>query len=153
MCLQVCHNGSAALSKNVTEGPYYVAEPPFRKNITEGQLGVPLELRVTVVDQRCTPVGAFFDVWHNNATGVYSAFEGQCLRTLQTLELYLDVWHCNGTGVYSAFEGQCLAVLRPIRVFLDVWHNNATGVYSAFEGQPSQPTAVGQLTAVVYDSC
>ena len=65
-----------------TEGPYFVDEKLKRSDIrsdsTSGAIkaGVPLQLklRVTQVSDRiCTPIsGAIVDIWHCDATGVYS---------------------------------------------------------------------------------
>jgi protocatechuate 3,4-dioxygenase beta subunit len=56
------------------EGPFYVDIEKVRENTVEGQEGVPLDLRVRVIDhQRCVPVaGAACDIWLCNASGVYS---------------------------------------------------------------------------------
>jgi protocatechuate 3,4-dioxygenase beta subunit len=56
------------------EGPFYVDLGKVRANIVEGQDGVPLDLRVRVVDhERCVPVAnAAVDIWQCNAYGVYS---------------------------------------------------------------------------------
>jgi protocatechuate 3,4-dioxygenase beta subunit len=62
------------LQPEVTEGPFYVALDRIRRDITDGTPGVPLSLRIRVIDvQRCAPIkGAAVDVWHCNATGRYS---------------------------------------------------------------------------------
>jgi protocatechuate 3,4-dioxygenase beta subunit len=58
------------------EGPYYVDDETLRRNITEGKPGVPLELAIMLVDARsCRPLrNAALDIWHCDATGVYSGF-------------------------------------------------------------------------------
>jgi protocatechuate 3,4-dioxygenase beta subunit len=67
---------SCVLSPEMTEGPYYIAGERLRRNITEGKPGVPLWLRLGVVDvSTCKPIkGAAVDVWHADAAGVYSGF-------------------------------------------------------------------------------
>jgi protocatechuate 3,4-dioxygenase beta subunit len=64
------------LNAEQTEGPYYVAEGLLRKDITEGKSGLPMRLRLTVVDlATCKPVpNAALDVWHCDALGVYSGY-------------------------------------------------------------------------------
>jgi protocatechuate 3,4-dioxygenase beta subunit len=65
------------LMSSVTEGPYYLDGALVRKNITEGKSGVPLTLRLTVVDATdgCTPVpGAAVEIWHCDAWGYYSGY-------------------------------------------------------------------------------
>lgn len=67
---------SCVLTPEMTEGPYYIPGEKLRRNITEGKPGVPLALRLAVVDvSTCRPMrGAAVDVWHADATGVYSGF-------------------------------------------------------------------------------
>ena len=72
------------LTPEQTEGPYYIANEKLRRNITEGRPGTPLALRATVVDaSTCKPIaGAVVDIWHCDATGVYSGFgQGSGNRT------------------------------------------------------------------------
>jgi protocatechuate 3,4-dioxygenase beta subunit len=67
---------SCMLTPEQTEGPYYIAGEKLRRDITEGKAGVPLLLRLKVVDAAtCRPIkGAAVDVWHADALGVYSGF-------------------------------------------------------------------------------
>jgi protocatechuate 3,4-dioxygenase beta subunit len=72
------------LAPEQTEGPFYIAREKIRRNITDGRRGVPLTLRVTVVDaSTCKPIrGAAVDIWHCDAGGVYSGFgQGASSRT------------------------------------------------------------------------
>ncbi|MFJ9021706.1 intradiol ring-cleavage dioxygenase [Streptomyces sp. NPDC102259] len=65
------------LMTSVTEGPYYLDGALVRKDITEGKNGVPLTLRLSVVDATdgCTPVsGAAVEIWHCDAWGYYSGY-------------------------------------------------------------------------------
>lgn len=69
--------GCMTLTSSVTEGPYYLDGALVRKDITEGKSGVPLTLRLTVVDATdgCTPVkGAAVEIWHCDAWGYYSGY-------------------------------------------------------------------------------
>ncbi|WP_217234937.1 intradiol ring-cleavage dioxygenase [Streptomyces sp. AC555_RSS877] len=71
--------GSACMTlmSSVTEGPYYLDGALVRKDITDGKSGVPLTLRLTVVDATdgCTPVpGAAVEIWHCDAWGYYSGY-------------------------------------------------------------------------------
>jgi protocatechuate 3,4-dioxygenase beta subunit len=65
---------SCVLAPEQTEGPYYLDDHRVRRNITEGKPGVPLALRLTVVNvSSCKPIkGAAVDIWHCDAGGVYS---------------------------------------------------------------------------------
>jgi protocatechuate 3,4-dioxygenase beta subunit len=66
---------SCVLAPEMTEGPYYVEGDKVRRNITEGRPGVPLVLRLGVVDaSSCKPIrNAAVDVWQCDAGGTYSA--------------------------------------------------------------------------------
>jgi protocatechuate 3,4-dioxygenase beta subunit len=67
---------SCVLAPEQTEGPYYIDGEKLRRDITEGRPGVPLVLRLRVVDaSSCRPIkGAAVDIWHADALGVYSGF-------------------------------------------------------------------------------
>jgi protocatechuate 3,4-dioxygenase beta subunit len=70
---------TCVLAPEQTEGPYYVDDHKIRRNITEGRPGVPLALRLTVLDvSACKPIkGAAVDIWHCDAGGVYSGTDVQ----------------------------------------------------------------------------
>lgn len=66
------------LTAQTTEGPFYFDAGKYRQDITEGQRGVPLDVRFTVVDAHGRPLaGKRVDLWHCNAAGVYSGYAGQ----------------------------------------------------------------------------
>lgn len=67
------------LTPEQTEGPYYVAREKVRANITERRAGTPLRLRFTVMDAAtCKPIsGAAVDIWHCDASGIYSGFQAE----------------------------------------------------------------------------
>ncbi|KAF2846335.1 aromatic compound dioxygenase [Plenodomus tracheiphilus IPT5] len=67
-------NNSCILTPEVTQGPYYVSGELVRSDITESGQGVPLTLDIQIIDvNTCEPVPqAFLEIWHCNATGVYS---------------------------------------------------------------------------------
>lgn len=60
-------------------GPYYVDGELLRSNISENKPGVPLSLRIALLDSRtCKPLtGAAVDIWHCDALGVYSGYTKQ----------------------------------------------------------------------------
>ncbi|ETI39566.1 hypothetical protein F443_14848 [Phytophthora nicotianae P1569] len=69
--------GSAApciAEPEVTEGPYYVRGEYIRTDMREQQPGVTMYVDVQVIDiNSCDPVkDMYIDLWHTNATGVYS---------------------------------------------------------------------------------
>jgi protocatechuate 3,4-dioxygenase beta subunit len=74
---------TCVLTPEQTEGPYYIPGERVRRNITEGKRGVPLTLKVSVVDaSTCKPIsGAAVDIWHCDAAGAYSGVGGQRNRT------------------------------------------------------------------------
>jgi protocatechuate 3,4-dioxygenase beta subunit len=75
---------SCVLTPEQTEGPYYIAKEKLRRTITDGRPGTPLTLRLAVVDAKtCRPIkGATVDVWHCDASGIYSGFgAGRASRT------------------------------------------------------------------------
>jgi protocatechuate 3,4-dioxygenase beta subunit len=90
---------SCILSPEMTEGPYYLRGEAVRRNITEGKPGTALTLHLTVVNaSTCKPIkGAAVDVWHADATGVYSGVVGQTgtyLRGIQKSD-------ANGLAVFD----------------------------------------------------
>jgi protocatechuate 3,4-dioxygenase beta subunit len=67
-----------AIVPEVTEGPYYFDPAMERVDITEGRPGVPTRIRLQVVDAACVAMeGARVDIWHCDATGLYSGYPGQ----------------------------------------------------------------------------
>ncbi|KAI1208505.1 aromatic compound dioxygenase [Annulohypoxylon truncatum] len=62
------------LTPEVTQGPYYVGGEYVRENVVEDQSGVDTILDYQVIDvDTCEPVtDVYVEMWHCNATGVYS---------------------------------------------------------------------------------
>lgn len=79
---------SCVLAPEQTEGPYYLDDQKIRRDITDGKTGVPLALRLTVVDaSTCRPLkGAAVDVWHCDAAGVYSGVQGDTRSFLRGIQ-------------------------------------------------------------------
>ena len=65
------------LTPQVTEGPFYLDLGLMRTDITEGIRGVPLEVRIVVVDASGAPLRSRVDLWHCDPSGLYSGFDGQ----------------------------------------------------------------------------
>lgn len=66
---------SCVLAPEVTEGPYWVDVREKRSDVRAGQAGAPLTLDLYVYrsDDSCEPEsGAVVDIWHCNASGLYS---------------------------------------------------------------------------------
>jgi protocatechuate 3,4-dioxygenase beta subunit len=68
---------ACTVSPELTEGPYYFDVDAIRTDITEDREGTPLRLALRVLDaESCEPIpNAIVDVWHCDATGLYSGFE------------------------------------------------------------------------------
>ncbi|WP_405870951.1 intradiol ring-cleavage dioxygenase [Streptomyces sp. NBC_00005] len=77
------HGGGApedacyTLTSELVEGPYYIDADKIRRDVTEDQEGIPLALRLKVTDaETCRPLrNAAVDIWHCNASGIYSGYE------------------------------------------------------------------------------
>ena len=69
---------TCVLAPEQTEGPYYIDDAAVRRNVREGKPGVPLRVRLTVVDaSTCKAVkGAAVEIWHCDAAGAYSGVQG-----------------------------------------------------------------------------
>ena len=67
------------LTPQSIEGPYYLDPHLVRTQIAEGRAGVPLRVDLRVIDgATCKPSeGARVDIWHADARGIYSGYEGQ----------------------------------------------------------------------------
>ncbi|MET9455061.1 intradiol ring-cleavage dioxygenase [Streptomyces canus] len=65
------------LTSETTEGPYYIDADKLRQDITEDKEGIPLTLRLKVIDsETCKPIAdAAVDIWHCDALGIYSGYE------------------------------------------------------------------------------
>ncbi|RZB18566.1 dioxygenase [Streptomyces sp. F001] len=65
------------LTSETTEGPYYIDADKIRQDITEDKEGIPLTLRIKVIDsETCKPLrNAAVDIWHCDALGIYSGYE------------------------------------------------------------------------------
>ncbi|MEU9284467.1 intradiol ring-cleavage dioxygenase [Streptomyces sp. NPDC048275] len=65
------------LTSETTEGPYYIDADKLRQDVTEDEEGIPLTLRLKVIDaETCRPVrNAAVDIWHCSALGIYSGYE------------------------------------------------------------------------------
>ena len=67
------------LTPQQIEGPYYLDPGLVRTEIAEGRAGVPLRVDLRVIDgATCKPSArARVDIWHADAQGIYSGYEGQ----------------------------------------------------------------------------
>lgn len=72
-------DGACILTPQAVEGPFYRDPRLVRSDITEGRPGVPLRVRLRVIEAgSCAPIaGARVDIWHCDAQGFYSGYPGQ----------------------------------------------------------------------------
>lgn len=70
-------SNSCTLTGKAIEGPFYIPNSVERADISEGREGVPLALRLMIVDAKtCAPMErATVAVWHCDALGKYSGHE------------------------------------------------------------------------------
>ncbi|MFF7444633.1 MULTISPECIES: intradiol ring-cleavage dioxygenase [unclassified Streptomyces] len=66
------------LTKEMTEGPYYLDGALVRADIRENKTGFRLDLALTVVDDDTCAVipGALVEIWHADVLGEYSGYVG-----------------------------------------------------------------------------
>ena len=74
---RTCQKRSCILDPELTEGPYYVDLDDIREDIREDKDGIPLYLNINVIDYNTcgTVENAGVEIWHCDATGIYSHFE------------------------------------------------------------------------------
>jgi protocatechuate 3,4-dioxygenase beta subunit len=117
---------TCVLAPEMTEGPYYVEGDKVRRNITEGKPGVPLALRLIVVNaSTCKPIkGAAVDIWHCDAGGVYSATSAQDTEDLTFLR-GIQRTDKNGLAVFKTiYPGWYPG--RTVHIHLKVYLGGAT---------------------------
>lgn len=73
---RLAHAAPCTLAAEQEVGPFYVADEATRGDIVEDRAGLPLTLRLQVLDSRtCKPLAAAaVDLWHCDAMGLYSGF-------------------------------------------------------------------------------
>jgi protocatechuate 3,4-dioxygenase beta subunit len=78
-CRRAAHAVSRTLAGHREEGPYWIDDRTFRRDIRDDQQGQDLLLQLQVIDApRCEPLpDAVVEIWHCNALGYYSGYAGQ----------------------------------------------------------------------------
>jgi protocatechuate 3,4-dioxygenase beta subunit len=73
--LETRQNGCVLTPESV-EGPYHINQLLERSDVTDGELGIPLDLTFLIRDANtCEALpNVIVDIWHCNATGFYSGF-------------------------------------------------------------------------------
>ena len=128
--MEVVTRPSCILTPSTDEGPYFVDERLLRSDIrgdaTGGppEEGLPLTLALRVVDARddCPPVtGAHIDIWHCNASGIYSdePAEGTVgLTFLRGCQLSDDDGTVRFTTIFPGwYAGRAVHIHLKIRLF------------------------------------
>ena len=124
------------LQPEVTIGPYWVAGEYVRSDMSEDQSGIPIYMSTQVIDvATCEPVvGLYWEMWHANASGVYSGVVASGNGD-STDETNINATFCRGiqptddlgvARIQSIFVGHYGGRAQHVHV---VGHANAT-VYS-----------------------
>ncbi|OJU83353.1 MAG: hypothetical protein BGO11_19965 [Solirubrobacterales bacterium 70-9] len=115
---------SCVLAPEVTEGPYWVDVREKRSDVRAGQSGVPLTLDLYVYrsDDSCEPeAGAVVDIWHCNASGLYSdeAANGTSGQTwLRGYQETDSTGHVRFTTIFPGwYMGRCVHIHLRVRTF------------------------------------
>jgi protocatechuate 3,4-dioxygenase beta subunit len=116
---------TCVLAPELTEGPYYLLHEAVRRDVTEGKPGTPLRLHLTVVTTSgCKPIkGAAVDIWHADASGVYSGVGGNTgtfMRGIQKTDR-------NGLAVFDTvypgwYQGRAVHIHVKVHVAGNVVH-------------------------------
>lgn len=123
-------SGSATcvLTAALTEGPYFVDEmlnrPDIRTDPATGAVssGLPLTLAFNVsrvANSACTPLtGAYLDVWHCDAAGVYSDVAGSSRKFLRGYQ----ITDANGVAAFTTvypgwYSGRAVHIHFKLRLF------------------------------------
>ncbi len=136
---------SCVLAPELTEGPYYVDDAAMRRNIKGGKTGVPLRLRLRVLDvATCRPIrGAAVDIWHCDALGVYSGVAGNSgsfLRGVQRTDA--NGWATFDTVYPGWYPGRAVHVHVKVHVGGDVVHTGQFFFPAAVSNAVGAPRAV-----------
>jgi protocatechuate 3,4-dioxygenase beta subunit len=138
---------SCVLTPEMTEGPYYVPNEAVHRNITGGKPGTPLTLHLTVVSaSTCGAVkNAAVDVWHADASGVYSGVQGNTGTFLRGIQ-YTDA---NGLAVFDTiypgwYQGRAVHIHVKVHVGGNVVHTGQLFFHDAltdtvYEAAPYSP--------------
>jgi len=102
---------SCVLAPEQTEGPFFLPGDRLRRNVTEGKPGVPLTLKLRVLDvSTCKPIkGAAVDIWQCDAVGTYAA------QTSKTFLRGIQRTDANGVATFKTiypgyYEGRTVHI-------------------------------------------
>ncbi len=146
-------SGSCVLIPTETIGPYPLAtfldnSSVLRENIAEDRTGVPLQLKLKLVNvnNSCTPVSGYVYVWHCDKDGNYSGYNGEANKTYCRGVQYTDG---NGvasfTSIYPGWYSGRITHIH-FQVFLSNYGSNSSSTAI------SQLAFPAEITTAVYNS-
>jgi len=133
---------SCVLAPEVTEGPYWVDVREKRSDVRAGQSGAPLTLDLYVYrsDDSCEPEqGAVVDIWHCNASGLYSDEAANGTSGSTWLRGYQETdaqGHVQFTTIYPGwYSGRTVHIHVRVRTFSgsSTTYNFTTQIFFAEE--------------------
>jgi len=118
------------LTPEQEEGPFYVALEKIRRDVRLGRPGVPLHLRLHVVDTAGKPLrNAALDVWHADAVGTYSDESSQD-TVGQTWLRGVQLTSTDGVGEFTTiYPGHYQGRTTHVHVKVHVGGRTAAGAY------------------------
>lgn len=121
-------SSTCVLTASLTEGPFFVDEKLNRSDIRTDPVsgavsaGIPLALTFNVsrvANSACTPLtGAYLDVWHCDAAGVYSDVSGSSRKFLRGYQ----ITDANGVAAFTTiypgwYSGRAVHIHFKLRLF------------------------------------
>jgi protocatechuate 3,4-dioxygenase beta subunit len=121
-------SSSCVLTASLTEGPFFVDEKLNRSDIRTDPVsgavsaGIPLALTFNVsrvANSACTPLtGAYLDVWHCDAAGVYSDVSGSSRKFLRGYQ----ITDANGVAAFTTiypgwYSGRAVHIHFKLRLY------------------------------------
>jgi protocatechuate 3,4-dioxygenase beta subunit len=129
-------------------GPFYVAYDRIREDIIGGASGLPVELRITVINSLTCKVikGAAVDIWHCDALGVYSD-EVSENTTGQTYLRGVQITDKHGLATFKTiypghYAGRATHVHAKVHIGSGDYHGAIVGGHVSHIGQLFPPDAV-----------
>ncbi|MER6143179.1 intradiol ring-cleavage dioxygenase [Streptomyces sparsogenes] len=146
------------LTKELTEGPYYLEHALVRSDVSEGKPGIPLQLALTVVDNTtCAPLNkALAEIWYCDALGEYSGFVGNNGHQEPDNGKFLRGGVLTGadgvarfTGIYPGwYRGRCVHVHLKVHTGVTLTSDGSfTGGNEIHTGQLFFPETITQAVA------
>jgi protocatechuate 3,4-dioxygenase beta subunit len=139
---------ACTLTAEQEEGPFYVALADVRDDIVLGQVGVPLEIQITIINSKtCKPIKhVAVDIWHCNGSGVYSDISSE--QTLgQTYLRGVQLTDKHGRVSFKSifpghYSGRTTHIHARIHINSHDSDNKVTGGHICHTGQLFPPEAV-----------